>query len=94
MINKMLDDDDIKATLRAFFLEGEGPANYSKRIEMGPSDLGQNPALKHACESLGICKDTPHFSGEFNVGSSEEFKEFIKEKIREESIRVESDNEL
>jgi len=47
MVNKMLDDDDLKETLRAFFLEGEGSANSSKRIEMGPLDLDQNPALKH-----------------------------------------------
>ena len=94
MVNQMLDDDDLKETLRAVFLEGEGPATSSSRIEMGPSDLDQNPALKHACERLGICEDTPHFSGELNVGSesvdildgagrvgksSEELEEFIKE---------------
>jgi len=69
MVNQMLDDDDLKETLRAVLLEGEGPATSSSRIKMGPSDLNQNPALKHACERLGICEDTPHFSGELNVGS-------------------------
>ena len=80
MVNKMLDDDDLKEKLRAFFLEGEGPANSSRRIEMGPSDLDQNPALKH---------DFHDFSGK----SSEELEEFIKEKIREDFGLIENHTE-
>ena len=76
MVNQILDNDDLKERLRLFFLEVKDPATKFSRIEMGPSDLDQNPALKHAWEKLGICEDTPHFSGEF--------EEFIKEKIKED----------
>ena len=77
MVNQMLDDDDLKETLRAVFLEGEGPATSSSRIEMGPSDLDQNPTLKY------------DFSGK----SSEELDEFIKEKVKEEFGLVENPTE-
>lgn len=77
MLNKMLDDDDLKETLRASFLEGEGPASSSSRIEMGPPDLDKNPTLKH------------DFSGK----SSEELEEFIKEKVKKEFGLVENPTE-
>ena len=76
MVNQILDNDNLKERLRLFFLEVKDPATKFSRIEMGPSDLDQNPALKHAWERLGICEDTPHSSGEF--------EEFIKEKIKED----------
>lgn len=66
MVNKMLKDDDLKQTLRAVFLEGEGPAS---RIEMGPPDLHKTPTLKY------------DFS-EKSSGELEEFiKERVKEEF-------------
>jgi len=76
-VNKILDDDNLKETLRAFFLQDEGPVNSSSRIEMGPPDLDKNPTLKY------------DFSGK----SSEEFDEFIKERIKEEFGLVENPTE-
>jgi hypothetical protein len=74
MVDKMLDDDDLKETLQAFFMEGEGP---TARLEMKPSDLDQNPALKH----------------DFSVKSSEEFEEFIKARMKEEFGLIENPTE-
>ncbi|MEB1808623.1 MAG: hypothetical protein LPK26_15275 [Bacillaceae bacterium] len=45
MLNKMLDDDELKETIRAFFLEGEVPGTTS--IEMKPLDSGQNSVPEH-----------------------------------------------
>jgi hypothetical protein len=73
----MLEDDNLKETLRAVFLEGEGPVSSSSRIEMGPPDSDKNPILKH------------DFSGK----SSEELDEFIKEKVKEEFGLVENPTE-
>lgn len=81
MVNKMLNDDELKERIRAIFLEGEGPASSSSRIEMGPSDLDKHPILKH----------------DFSEKSSEdvkEFKEFIKEKVKKEFGLVENPTEV
>jgi len=77
MLNKMLDDDDIKETLRTLFLEDEGSASSSNRIEMGFSDLDKNPTLKH----------------DFSEKSSEGFEEFIKERVKQEFGLVENPTE-
>lgn len=45
MLNKMLDDDELEETIRAFFLEEEVPGTTS--IEMKPLDSGQNSVPEH-----------------------------------------------
>jgi len=77
VINKILDEDNLKETLRAVFLEDEGPVSSSSRIEMGPPDLDKNPTLKH------------DFSGK----SSEELDEFIKERLKKDFGLVENPTE-
>ena len=77
MVNKMLDDDDLKETIRAFFMEGEDPAHSSGRLEMGPSDLDKNPALKH----------------DFSLKSGEDLEEFIKERMKEDFGLIENPTE-
>ena len=68
IINKMLDDDDLKQTLQPLFMEGEGPVGSSSRIKMGLPDLDKNTTLKY----------------DFIEKSSEELDEFIKQKVKEE----------
>lgn len=41
MINRVLEDDELRETLRAFFIEGEVPTTTG--IEMKPWDLGKEP---------------------------------------------------
>ncbi len=41
LVNQMLEDDELKQTIRAFFLEGEVPT--ANRIEMKPWDSDKNP---------------------------------------------------
>ncbi len=105
MVTQLLDDDNLKETIRAFFLESKSPANYSRRIEMGPSDLDQNPAFKDPCERLGIYEDISDFNGELNVSSEsvdildgadsvlKSSEEFIKEKIKEDFGLIENPTE-
>ena len=45
MVNKMLDDDELKETIRAFFMEGEGPILSSGASK--PLDFDEESALKH-----------------------------------------------
>nr|WPV76512.1 hypothetical protein [Naviculales sp.] len=52
MINKMLDDDELKETIRASFIKGE-----VKGLEMKPLDFDKNPALKYNFDS----KSGKHF---------------------------------
>lgn len=49
MVNKMLEDDELKETIRAFFVD-DIPAR-SGRLEMKPLDFDKNPAIKYDFES-------------------------------------------
>ena len=62
----MLDDDELKETIRAFFMEGEVEAS-SGRLEMKPLD--------------------------FESKSGEDFKEFIKARMKEEFGLIENPTE-
>lgn len=42
MVNKMLDDDELKKTIRAFFVEGEGQNPVSGWLKMKPVDSNEN----------------------------------------------------
>lgn len=77
MVNKILEDDDVKETVRAFFLENEDLVSSSSRIEMGPADLDTNSKLKY----------------DFNGESSQELDEFIKKRVEEEFGLVENPTE-
>lgn len=77
MVNKMLDDDDLKETIRAFFTEGEGPTLSSGRLKMGPPDFDENPALKY----------------DFNLKSGEDLEEFIKARMKEDLGLIENPTE-
>lgn len=72
----MLEDDELKKTIRAFLMEGdlEGITPSSGRLEMKPLDLDENFALKHDFESK----------------SGEDFKDFIKAKMEKEPGLIEN----
>lgn len=93
MINQILEDDELKQTIQAHFMDGQGPVN---KITMRSSDLDQNPAR--------ICEDGPHLTGEFNLESldnivpaetpsEKKFEEFVKQKVKEELGLVENPTE-
>jgi hypothetical protein len=77
MLNKMLDDDELKKTIRAFFTESEDATSSSGTLKMGPLDFDEKSALKH----------------NFNLKSDEDFKKFIKARIEEELGLVENPTE-
>ncbi len=77
MVNKMLDDDGLKETIRAFFMEGEYQTPSSGGLEMKHVYLNQNSALKY----------------DFNLKSGEDFEEFVKTKMKEKLGLIENPTE-
>jgi hypothetical protein len=77
MVDKMLDDDELKETIRAVFMEGEGPTPSSGTLKMEPLDFYEKSALKH----------------NFNLKSDEGFEEFIKARMKEELGLIENPTE-
>ena len=53
MVNKMLEDDKLKETIRAFFIEGEGQTPVSGGLKMKPVDSNKNFELD--CLLGSIC---------------------------------------
>ena len=45
LVNQMLEDDELKETIRAVFMEGEVPTTTS--VKMKPLNSGKNSALKY-----------------------------------------------
>ena len=77
MVEKMLDDDELKETIRALFMEREVPTPIYGRLEMKPLDFDENSALKY----------------DFNLKSGEDFEEFIKARMKEEPGLIENPTE-
>jgi hypothetical protein len=82
MVNRILEDDELKETIRAVFMEGqvEDISPNSGRLKMKPLDFDKNPtlnALKH----------------DFDSKSGEDFTEFIKAKMEEELGLMENPSE-
>jgi hypothetical protein len=79
MVYKILDDDELKGTIRAFFMEGEveGITSSSGRLKMKPLDFEKNYALKY----------------EFDSKLGEDFKESIKARMEEEFGLIENPTE-
>ena len=78
LFQQRFEEDEIKETLQVIIgEESECPVISFGRIKMGPSDLDQNPILKH------------HFSKK----SSGELDEFVKERLKEELGLVENPTE-
>jgi hypothetical protein len=80
MLKKMLDDDQLKETIQALFMEGEGLAPSSGGLKMKSLDFDEKSALKH----------------NFNLKSDENFGEFIEARMKEELglIKNPSDGQL
>jgi hypothetical protein len=78
MVNRMVNDGDLKETIQAFFLEDQGPVRSSSRLEIGPPDSNKNSLLKH------------DFSGK----SSEEPDEFLKQSIKQEFGLIENSSQI
>jgi hypothetical protein len=77
MVNKMLDDDELKKTIKAFFTEdGSLTPNFGK-LKMEPLDLNEKSALKH----------------NFNLKSDENLEEFIKARMKEDLGLIENPTE-
>jgi len=49
LVNKMLEDEELKKTIRAFFIDGEVPP--TNRLEMKPFDFSENSIPKYDVES-------------------------------------------
>lgn len=49
LVNKMLEDEELKKTIRAFFMDGQVPS--TNRLEMNPFDLNENSVPKYDVES-------------------------------------------
>lgn len=77
MVDKILDDEETKQTLRAFFIEGEGPTSTSGTLKMELLDFDKESALKH----------------DFNLKSDENFEEFIKTRMKEQFGLIENPTE-
>ena len=68
MMDKMLDDDRIKETIQALFMEGEGPTPSFGTLKMEPLDFDEESALKYG----------------FNLKSDKNLEEFTKSRMKEE----------
>ena len=77
MIDNMLNDDELKKTLRTFFVEGEGQTPRSGGLEMKAVDFNKNFALKYDFESK----------------SDEGLEEFIKARMKEKLGLIENPTE-
>jgi hypothetical protein len=77
MVNKMLDDDQLKETIRAFFIEGEGQTTVSGGLKMKPVDSNENFELDF----------------KFNSEPDENLEEFIKARMKEELGLIENPTE-
>ena len=77
MVNKMLDDDELKETIRAFFIEGEGQTPVSGGLKMKPVDSNENFELDF----------------ELNSEPDENLEEFIKARMKEELGLIENPTE-
>ena len=82
---RLLNDDNIKETLKEVFREIQDPVSSSSRIEMGPSDLDKNPKLKHdfsGKSSEEIKKTLQEKFGLVENNSDAELEEIIKRKVK------------
>jgi hypothetical protein len=67
-LKKMLENEDLKQTIRAVFIEGEGPTPSSGKLKMRLPDFDKKTGLRH----------------DFNLKSLESdegFKKFVKDKM-------------
>ena len=77
LVAKMLDEGDLKETIQAFFMQYETPTLSSSGLKISPSDLDQNPLLKH----------------DFSSKSGEDLEEFIKNQMKEDFGLIENPTE-
>jgi hypothetical protein len=77
MVNKMLDDDDLKETIRAFFIEGEGQTPVSGGLKIKPVDSNESFEIDF----------------KFNSEPDENLEEFIKARMKEELGLIENPTE-
>jgi hypothetical protein len=74
MVNQMLEDEELKETIRVFFIEGEGQTPVSGGLKFKPVDPNENFELDF----------------KFNLEPEENLEEFIKAKMKEELGLIES----
>jgi hypothetical protein len=77
MVNKMLDDDELKETIRAFFIERQGQTPISGGLKIKPVDSNKNLELDF----------------KFNSEPDENLEEFIKTRMKEELGIIENPTE-
>jgi hypothetical protein len=68
MLDKMLNEDELKETIQVFFMQGEGLTPSSGKLKMESLDFDEKSALKH----------------NLNLKSDENFEEFIEARMKEE----------
>jgi len=72
MLNKLLNDEDIKETVGTILIETQKQVDNSNKIRLESFESlnwNKNPAIKEACERLGIFENTPHVTGKLNLDS-------------------------
>jgi hypothetical protein len=77
MLNKILDDDELKKTIQAFFIEAQGQTPVSGGLKMKPVDSNENFELDF----------------KFNSKPDENLEEFIKARMNEELGLIENPTE-
>lgn len=78
MLQKVLDDEELKETIRVFFTEGDVSISISDRLKMKSLDVDKNSALKY----------------DFNLKSSEDLDDFIKLKMKDELGLIKNPTEI
>ena len=68
LVYKMLDDDELKETIQAFFIEGKDRIPSSGKLKIEPLDFDEKSALKH----------------NFNLELGDNFEKFTKARMKEE----------
>jgi hypothetical protein len=77
MVDKLFDDNKLKETFQAFFMEGGCPTPSSGTLKMESLDFDEKFAIKH----------------DFNLKSDEDFEEFIKARMKQELGLIENPTE-
>lgn len=77
MVNKMLDDDELKETIRALFIEVEGQTHVSGGLKIKPVDSNESFEIDF----------------KFNSELDENLEEFIKARMKEELGLIENPTE-
>jgi hypothetical protein len=78
MVNKMLDNDELRKTIKAFFMDNDGPTIRHSPLQMDSVSFDE--------------KSIPDYNRNFELG--EDFEKFIKVRMKEELELIENPSEI